>query len=97
MTAERLNDPNQTQNPESITAQLKDPKNYNFVLKAVASRDESVLISFLDLVNNIGGFENYGQLISAPEFIRSIVKVYRTAKARQLKVKTLTLLNGLLA
>lgn len=35
-------------------------------------------------------------MVRTPEFIRAIVKVYRTSKSRQLKVKTLTLLNDLL-
>ena len=37
-------------NPNSILAQLREQSNFKFIIKAVQSRDESVISTFLDLI-----------------------------------------------
>ena len=95
-TAERTQNLSLLNEPNSITAQLQDISNYKFIVKAVQSRDEAVVAHFLDIVVRIGHFDKYVQVYRTQDFIRSLVKVYRTSHARHIKVKCLRLLNALL-
>lgn len=59
-TAARQPDkPGLLEQPNSITAQLSDVDNYKFIVKAVQSRDESVIANFLDIAVKIGNFDKY--------------------------------------
>ena len=84
------------QNPNSIHAQLKDANNYKFIVKAIASRDEGVLVTLLDLLLLLGDFEMFLESLTSAAFIEGIVKAYRSSQLRPIKVKALIVLNQLL-